>query len=191
MCCLLYHSSAEGLNKSRLCKLVLMFMFLWIIASPTYSALPVNAKEVSGDSFRRKLLFHWLWIFRCSHTCSRSSGSELCLLSIFTHSCIYLAFRYSLIKFAWDGSSHFMMSMHTFCDSLNKFLGRIILLISRTVVWSFGCCLNSFGHVSRCGVLDTIYLYNLAIIWLVSPQMLEFTEETLPKFIKIFILSAI
>ena len=169
-----------------------MFRFLWISAGPTYSALPVNTKEVLGDvRFRRKLLFYWLWILRCSYTCSHSSGSELCLLSIFTHSCVYLAFSYSLIKFAWDGSSHFMMSMHTFCDSLNKFLGWIILLISRTVVWSFGCCLNSFGHVSRCGVLDNIYLYHLAIIWLVSPWMLEFTEETLPKFTKIFILSAI
>ena len=190
MCCLSYHSSAGGLYKHRLCNLFLMFRFLWISDGSTYSTLPVNAKEVSGDSFRRKLLFHWLWIFRCSHTCSHSSGSELCLLSIFTHSCIYLAFRYSLIKFVWDGSSHFMMSMHTFCDSLNKFLGWIILLISRTVVWLFGCCLNSFGHVS-CGVLDNIYLYHLAIIWLVSPWMLEFTEETLPKFTKTFILSAI
>ena len=98
MCFPTYYSSAEGLNKSRLCKLVLMFMFLWIIASPTYSALPVNAKEVSGDvRFRWKLLFHWLWIF-CSYTCSRFFGSELCLLSIFTHSCVYLAFRYSLTK---------------------------------------------------------------------------------------------
>ena len=115
MCFPTYYSSARGLNKPRLCKLVLMFRFLWISAGPTYSALPVNAKEVSGDvSFRRKLLFHWLWIFLCSRTCSRSSGSELCLLSIFTHSCVYLAFRYSLIKFACDGSSHFIMSMHTF-----------------------------------------------------------------------------
>ena len=190
MCCLSYHSSAGGLYKHRLCNLFLMFRFLWISDGPTYSTLPVNAKEVAGDvRFRRKLLFHWLWVF-CSYTCSRSFGSELCLLSIFTHSCIYLAFRYSLIKFVWDGSSHFMTSMHTFCDSLNKSLGWIILLISRTVVWSFGCCLISFGHVS-CGVLDNIYLYHLAIIWLVSPWMLEFTEETLPKFTKIFILSAI
>ena len=97
-----------GLNKPRLCKLVLMFRFLWISAGPTYSALLVNAKEVSDDvRFRRKLLFHWLWIFRCSYTCSCSSGSKLCLLSIFTHSCVYLAFRYLL-------SSHFMMSVHTF-----------------------------------------------------------------------------
>ena len=99
--------------------------------------------------------------------------------------------RYSMIKFAWDGSSHFMMSMHTFCDSLNKSLGWIIFLISSTVVWSFGCRLNSFCHVSRCGVLDNIYLYHLAIIRLVSPQMLEFTEEILSKFTKIFILCVI
>ena len=140
MCFPTYYSSAGGLNKSRLCKLVLVFMFLWISASPTYSALPVNAKEVSGDvHFRRKLLFHWLWIFRCSYTCSCSSSSKLCLLSIFTHSCVYLAFRYSLIKFAWDGSSHFMMSKHTFsCDSLNKPLGWINLWyweLSRVVIW--------------------------------------------------------
>ena len=126
--------------------------------------------------------------FYCSYTCSRSSDSELCLLSIFTHSCVYLAFRYSLIKFAWDGSNHFMMSMHTFfCDSLNKSLGWIILLISRTVVWSFGCRLNSFGHVSRCGVLK-LFIYTIVIIWLVCPRMLEFIEETLPKFTRIFIL---
>ena len=150
-------SSAGGLYKHQLCNLVLMFRFLWISAVLTYSALPVNTKEVSGDvRFRRKLLFHWLWILRCSYTCSRSSGSELCLLSIFTHSCIYLAFRYSLIKFAWDGSSHFMMSMHTFCDSLNKSLGWIILLILRTVMWSFGRRLSLFDHVSRCGVFNTV-----------------------------------
>ena len=77
------------------------------------------------------------------------------------------------------------------CDSLNKSLGWIIPLILRTVVWSFGCRLNSFGHVSRRGVLDNIYLYHLAIIWLVSPRMLEFIEETLPKFTKICILCAI
>ena len=94
MCFPTYYSSAGGLNKPQLCKLVRMFRFLWISAGPTYSALPVNAKDISGDiHFRRKLLFHWLWIFRCSYTCSRSSGSELCLLSIFTHSCVYLAFR--------------------------------------------------------------------------------------------------
>ena len=110
----------------------------------------------------------------------------------FTHSCVYLAFRYSLIKFAWDGSSHFMMSKHTFsCDSLNKYIGWIILLISRAVVWSFGCHLISFGHGSRYPVLDNIFLYHLAIIWLVSQQMLEFIKEILPKFTKIFILCAI
>ena len=172
-----------------------MFRFLWISACPTYSALPVNAKEVSGDvHFRRKLLFHCCSMIlesQCSCTCSHFTGSKLCLLSIFTHSCIYLAFRYLLIKFAWDGSSHFMMSMHTFCDSLNKSLGWIILLISRTVVWSFGCCLNSFGHVSRCGVLDNIYLCHLVLIWPVCPWMLGFTGETLSKFTRIFIFSVI
>ena len=114
-----YYSSAGALNKPRLCKLVLMFRFLWISAGPTYSALPVNAKEVSGDvHFRRKLLFHWLWIFRCSYTCSHSSGSELCLLSIFTHSCIYLAFRYSLTRLHGIRVATFMMSMHTHCHPL-------------------------------------------------------------------------
>ena len=162
---------------------------------PTYSALPENVKEVSGDvRFRRKLLFHCCSMIlesQCSCTCNHFTGSKLCLLSIFTHSCVYLAFRYSLLKFAWDGSSHFMMSMHTFfCDSLNKSLGWIILLISRTVVWSFGCRLNSFGHVSRCGVLK-LFIYTIVIIWLVCPRMLEFIEETLPKFTRIFILSAI
>ena len=49
VCCLSYHSSAGGLYKYRLCNLVLMFRFLWISAGPTYSALPVNAKDVSGD----------------------------------------------------------------------------------------------------------------------------------------------
>ena len=98
VCCLSYYSSAGGLNIPRLCNWFL-FRFLWISAGPTYSALPVNAKEVSGGiRFRRKLLFHWLWNFRCSYTCSHSSGSELCLLSIFTHSCVYLAFRYSMTK---------------------------------------------------------------------------------------------
>jgi len=65
MCCLSYYSSAGGLNKPRLCKLVLMFRFLWISAGPTYSALPVNAKEVLGDvRFRQKLLFH-CWSIDC------------------------------------------------------------------------------------------------------------------------------
>ena len=51
MCFPTYYSSAGDLNKLQLCKLVLMFRFLWISAGPTYSALPVNAKEVSGDVF--------------------------------------------------------------------------------------------------------------------------------------------
>ena len=101
VCCFSYYSSAGGLNIPRLCNWFL-FKFLWISAGPTYSALPVNAKEVSGDvCFIQKLLFHCCSLimdFRCSCTCSRFSGSELCLLSIFTHSCVYLAFRYSLTK---------------------------------------------------------------------------------------------
>ena len=63
---------------------------------PTYSALPVNAKEVSGDvHFKRKLLFHCFSMildFRCSSTWNRSSESELCLLSISTHSCVLFGF---------------------------------------------------------------------------------------------------
>ena len=58
-----------------------------------------------------------------------------------------------------------MMSMHIFfCDSLNKSLGWIILLILRTIVWSFGCRLSLFGRVSRRGILNNIYLYHFAII---------------------------
>ena len=136
MCFPTYYSSARGLNKPRLCKLVLMFRFLWISAGPTYSALPVNAKEVSGDfRFRRKLLF---LDFRCSYTCSRSFSSELCLLSIFTHSCVYLAFRYSLIRFAWDGSSHFMMSMHTFLrfiKQISRLNNSFDIENCRVVIW--------------------------------------------------------
>jgi hypothetical protein len=139
MCFPTYYSSAGGLNKPQLCKLVLMFRFLWISAGPIYSALPVNAKEVSGDvHFRRKLLFHWLWIFRCFYTCSHSSGSELCLLSIFTHSCVYLAFRYSPIKFAWDGSSHFIMTMHTslwFIKQISRLDNSFDFENCRVVVW--------------------------------------------------------
>ena len=124
MCFPTYYSSAGDLNKLQLCKLVLMFRFLWISAGPTYSALPVNAKEVSGDvRFRQKLLFHCCSMnldFRCSSTCtcSCSSDSELCLLSIFTHSCVYLAIRYPMIKYAGDGSSHFTMKNHTPYHSL-------------------------------------------------------------------------
>ena len=195
MCWLSYHSSAGGLYKHRLCNSVLMFRFLWISIGPTNSALPVNTKEFSDDvRFRQKLLFHCCSLimdFRCSCTCSRFSGSELCLLSIFTHSCVYLAFRYSLTKLHGMGVATSWWACTLFCDSLNKSLGWIILLMLRPVVWSFGCRLNSLGHVSQCGVLDNIYLYHLAIIWLVSPRILEFTEETLPKFTKIFILCAI
>ena len=148
MCCLSYLSSAGGLYKHRLYNLVLMFRSLWISAGPIYSALQVNAKKVSGDvCFIRKLLFHWLWIFRCSHTCSRSSGSELCLLSIFTHSCVYLAFRYSLIKLAWDGSSHFMMSMHTllrFIKQISKLNNSFDIENCRVVIWM------SFTFVRSC-----------------------------------------
>ena len=65
VCCLSYHSSAGGLNKHRVCNLVLMFRFMWISAGPTYSALPVNAKEVLGDvCFRQKPLFH-CWSIDC------------------------------------------------------------------------------------------------------------------------------
>ena len=136
MCCLSYYSSAGGLNKPRLCKLVLMFRFLWISAGPTYSNLPVNAKEVSGDvRFRRKLLFHWLWIFHCPHTCSRSSGSELCLLSIFTHSWVYLAFSY-------------LLSMHIFL--------RFIKKISR---------LNNSFDIKNCGVVDWMSLNFVWSCW--------------------------
>ena len=66
MCCLSYYSSAGGLNKLRLCKLVLMFRFLWISAGPIYSALSVNAKEVSGESVSDGsycfIVVLWLWI---------------------------------------------------------------------------------------------------------------------------------
>ena len=119
---------------------------------PTYSALPVNTKEVSSDvRFRRKLLFHccsMILDFRCSSTCSRSSDSELCSLSIFTHHCVYLVFRYSLIKFAWDGSSHFTMSMHTpltFIKQIPRLNNSFDVMDCCVVVWLslkiylFGC----------------------------------------------------
>ena len=170
-----------------------MFRFLWISAGHTYLALLVNAKEVSGDvRFRRKLLF------RCCSIISRFPlfmylqlfFRFLIVLAEYFYSLVFIWFRCSLIKFVWNGSSHFMMSMHTFCDSLNKSLGWIIFLISSTVVWSFGCRLNSFGHVSRCGVLK-LFIYTIVIIWLVCPRMLQFTEETVPKFTRISILSVI
>jgi len=117
VCCLSYHSGARGLYKHWLYNLVFMFRFLWISAGLTYSALPVNAKEVSGDiRFRWKLLFHCCSMImdsRCSCTCSHSTGFELCLLSIPAHICVYLIFRYPWMKHAWDGSSHFNMSMNT------------------------------------------------------------------------------
>jgi len=74
----------------------------------------------------------------------------------------YLVFRYSLIKFAWDGSSHFMMSMHTLLRFIKQISRLNNSLILRTIVWSFGCRLNLFGRVSRCGVLDNIFVYHLA-----------------------------
>ena len=70
------------------------------------------------------------------------------------------------------------------CDSLNKSLGWIIPLILRTVVWSFGCCLSLLGRVSRCGVLDNIYLYHHAIIWPMCPRMLGFAGETLQNLLE-------
>jgi len=144
MCCLSYHSSAGGLYKHRLCNLVLMFRFLWISAGLTYSALPVNTKEVSGDvRFTRKLMFHWLWIFRCSYTCSRSFGSELCLLSIFTHSWVYLAFSY-------------LLSMHIFLRFIKKIsrLNNSFDIENCRVVVGMSLC--SFSLVDRCGVLNTV-----------------------------------
>ena len=90
-CCLSYHSSAEGLYKHWLCNLVLMFRFLWISAGLTYSALPVNAKEVSGDvRFRRKLLFH---------CCSIAFGFPLFMYSqlLFRFRIVLAEYIYSLL----------------------------------------------------------------------------------------------
>ena len=77
-------------------------------------------------------------------------------MSIFTHSCVYLAFRYSLIKLAWDRSSHFMMSMHTllrFIKQISKLNNSFDIENCRVVV---GMSLCSFSLVDRCGVLNTV-----------------------------------
>ena len=88
-------------------------------------------------------MFHWLWIFRCSYSCSRSSGSELCLLSIFTHSCVYLAFSYSL-------SMHIFLR---FIKKISRLNNSFDIENCRVVV---GMSLRSFGLVDRCGVLNTV-----------------------------------
>ena len=136
-----------------------MFRFLWISDGPTYSTLPVNAKEVSGDvRFRRKILFYWLWVF-CSYTCSRSFGSELCLLSIFTHSCIYLVLRTRRSSLHGMGVATLRWACTHLCHSLNKSLGWIILLMLWIVAWSFGCRLKFIYSVVL--VDEQVYLLSL------------------------------
>ena len=83
--------SAGGLCKHQLYNLVIMFRFLWISDGPTYSALPVNAKEVSGDvHFRRKLLFH---------CCPMISGFQLFmyLQLLFWFQIVLAEYPYSLL----------------------------------------------------------------------------------------------
>ena len=96
--------------------------------------------------------------------------------------------RYSMIKFAWDGSSHFMMSMHTLFPFIKQMSRLNNSFNSGGCPWSFGCRLSFIYSVVRWLIRKSTYssfIFTLLYLCLVS-RLLEFTRETLPKFTKIF-----
>jgi hypothetical protein len=121
-------------------------VFLRISARPTYSALPVNAKEILGDiRFRWKLLFHdsrinslvWmfsyiefvLWILSCT-----------CWVFLLTLAFIwFLCTRW--VKHAWEGNSNFFWAhIDTTCHLLLSILDYILAVyvvkpLHRRLVW--------------------------------------------------------
>ena len=62
--------------------------------------------------------------FHCSCTCSLFYGSQLCLLSIFTHSCIYLVLRTRRSSLHGMGVATPWWACTHFCSSLNKSLKK-------------------------------------------------------------------
>lgn len=83
-----------------LCNLILMFLFLWVIIVPTYSALLVNAKKNSGlfISYRNYWFSSFEFVFHLLvQVLNWCSGSKIYFLSIITHLCVLLVLRYWLI----------------------------------------------------------------------------------------------
>ena len=81
----------------------------------------------------------------------------------------YLVFRYSLIKFVWDGSSHFTMSMHTplpFIKQIPRLNNSIDVKDCCVVVW-LSLKIYLFGCVGWWASLFTIFLFTLLYLYLV------------------------
>jgi hypothetical protein len=157
----------------RLCNLVLMFMFLWVSAGPTYSALPVNAKENSGLSVLdgnyslHDIRFGYFFV----HVKYWFSSSEVYLLSIFTHPCFHLVFRYKLSATCkGDGSS----SAH---GTITMIYSLAHYLFNFKVVKVWGSMASGLGCDSLLSHWYTIIC--MCVICLDA----QFTRETLPKFL--------
>ena len=86
-----------------------LFRFLWVSAGPTYSALPVNAKENSvlsvldGNYYFIDVPFKWIFLWFMTYICFRF----LYVLAeyFFTHPCFSLVFRYQLTMVGTGSSS--------------------------------------------------------------------------------------